>query len=38
MSEYQPYADLSDSPVLSAYAQQTINQLDPPCTMTFTKC
>lgn len=29
MSKYQPYADLSDSPVLSAYAQQTINQLDP---------
>ena len=28
MSKYQPYADLSDSPVLSAYAQQTINQLD----------
>ncbi|EAC1955101.1 hypothetical protein ED307_03410 [Escherichia coli] len=29
MSKYQPYVDLSDSPVLSAYAQQTINQLDP---------
>ncbi|OXU41286.1 hypothetical protein [Enterobacter cloacae] len=29
MSKYQPYADLSDSPVLSAYAQQTINPLDP---------
>ncbi|HFU2856867.1 TPA: hypothetical protein ACGQ50_000400 [Enterobacter cloacae] len=28
MSKYQPYVDLSDSPVLSAYAQQTINQLD----------
>ncbi|MCW3459841.1 hypothetical protein [Escherichia coli] len=29
MSKYQPYADLSDSSVLSAYAQQTINQLAP---------
>lgn len=29
MSKYQPYVDLSDSPVLSAYAQQTTNQLDP---------
>lgn len=29
MSKYQTCVDLSDSPVLSAYAQQTINQLDP---------
>jgi hypothetical protein len=29
MSKYQPYVDLSDSPVLSAYAQQMINQLEP---------
>ncbi|WP_240354527.1 hypothetical protein [Pectobacterium brasiliense] len=28
MSKYQPYTDLSDSPVLSAYAQQTIGQLE----------
>ena len=29
MSKYQPYVDLSDSPGLSAYAQQRINQLEP---------